>query len=204
VTGLEQRISGTRSRRAVGNTGARGNKKLLRNRCDTFTANTRKEEGLSIKSEEEQATGLVLARHTPLFQPPVNTGWDEPALCRFFADFMMDTDNLKVNPGFLHNLSRLFSEATAQDELLVKAVRAVSLANFCNQSGSDHFLIKSRNAYSQSLALLKRDLSDGNLTIVSTLAGVLLLNMYDVKVPASNCSQLKLTCGLRCTAVKSQ
>jgi hypothetical protein len=34
----------------------------------------------------------------------------------------MDTDNLKVNPGFLHNFSRLFSETTAQDELLVKAV----------------------------------------------------------------------------------
>jgi len=182
---VEQRVCGTRSRRGRDSVGVRGNTTSIEGGDHAFATTITKQE-ISIMKSEEQESSLTVARHTRIFRPPVNTDWNDPALCRFFSDYTMDTNNLKINPGFLHNLSRLFNEATAQNELLVKAVRAVSLANFSNQSRTDHFLIKSRKAYGESLTLLKIALSDGNLTSVSTLAGVLLLNMYDVRLSSPN------------------
>jgi hypothetical protein len=159
--------------------------------------------GPYIKSENEPKQSLTVTCNTPLYQLPVNTDWEDPVLCRFFADYTIDTNNLKVNPGFLHNLSRLFNEATPHDELLVQAIRAVSLANFCTQSRSDQFLIKSRKAYGQCLVLLKQALSNENLTNVSALAGVLLLNMYDVSSPPCITVDVGLL-EIRCTVVKGR
>lgn len=176
---VERRYAGAHLRRGRGNTGTKGTKLWLGEREQSI--NTRNKEMAPVKSEEVLDRFLVAAHQPPLFQPPVNTDWKEAALCRFFADYTMDISNLTVNPGFLHNLSRLFNEATPQEELLVQAVRAVSLANFATESRSDYFLLKSRKPYGQSLALLKQALTDGNLTNISTLVGVLLLNMHDVR-----------------------
>lgn len=180
----EQRASGARPRRGRGNGGLRGNKEASGVRDQTSTTNKPKEEVRAIKSEDGPERFPVVSRHTSLYKSPVSIDWNEPALCRFFADYTMDTDNLKVNPGFLHNLSLLYNEATSNDELLVQAVKACALANFSNQSRSDHFLIKARSAYGKSLALLHKAQSEGQLTSISTLAAVLLMNMYDVRSPS--------------------
>jgi hypothetical protein len=58
---VEQRVSGTHLRRRRGRTSPWGNKRHFRDRGDTFAAYMRKEEGLSIKSKEEQETALVVA-----------------------------------------------------------------------------------------------------------------------------------------------
>ncbi|KAE9372470.1 hypothetical protein N431DRAFT_558297 [Stipitochalara longipes BDJ] len=117
---VEQRASGAHPRRGRGNNGARKNRKLTGDGDHIYRTATI-EEITTIKPEEQESS-LAVSRHTPIFRPPVNTDWRDPALCRFFSDFTMDTNDLKVNPGFLHNLSRLFNQAGTHDELLVKAM----------------------------------------------------------------------------------
>jgi hypothetical protein len=70
--------------------------------------------------------------------------------------------------------------------VLKQAVSAVSLATFSHQVGAEKFLIKARKEYGKTLVLLLEAISGGQLTSDSTLAGVLCLNMYEVRV----CTQI--------------
>lgn len=66
----------------------------------------------------------------------------------------MSTDNLKDSPGFLHNLPQLYTESSGRDLLLNKAVMAVSLAYYSNQSRSYDLAVQARKIYGTSILLL--------------------------------------------------
>jgi len=119
--------SGAHERRGRGNDGLRGNKAALGVRDQTSTTHKRKVEAPAIEPEDELERFLVVSQYIPLYKPPVSIDWIEPALCRFFADFTTDTDNLKVNAGFLYNLSLLYNEAISEDELFVRQSRRAHL-----------------------------------------------------------------------------
>ncbi|KAH7333133.1 hypothetical protein BKA65DRAFT_40398 [Rhexocercosporidium sp. MPI-PUGE-AT-0058] len=116
----------------------------------------------------------------PLSTSPLRTDWNQHALCRFMSEFTMCTDNLRTTPGFLHNLPRLYGEASGQDPLLDNAVMAVSLAHLSNQSGSYDAALQARKLYGVSISLLNKALSEGNLQNDTTLIAVLFLNYYQV------------------------
>jgi len=92
----------------------------------------------------------------------------------------MRTNDLKRNPGFLHNLPELHCEASGRDPLLDHAVMAVSLVHQSNQTGSYDAARQARNFYGVSISLLNDELSRGNLKSESTLIAVLFLNFYQV------------------------
>lgn len=116
----------------------------------------------------------------PLTTSLLRTDWNQHALCRFMSEFTVGTDNLKANPGFLHNLPQLYGEARGRDLLLDNAVMAVSLAHHSNQSGSYDAALQARKLYGVSISLLNKELSEGNLQSETTLIAVLFLNYYQV------------------------
>ncbi|KAH9207049.1 hypothetical protein DL95DRAFT_450517 [Leptodontidium sp. 2 PMI_412] len=116
----------------------------------------------------------------PLTTSLLRTDWNQHALCRFMSEFTVGTDNLKANPGFLHNLPQLYGEARGRDLLLDNAVMAVSLAHHSNQSGSYDAALQARKLYGVSISLLNKELSEGNFQSETTLIAVLFLNYYQV------------------------
>lgn len=92
----------------------------------------------------------------------------------------MHTDDLRANPGFLHNLPQLYGEAGGRDPLLDSAVMAVSLAHHSNQCGSYDAALQARKLYGDSISRLNRALSEGDLQTETTLIAVLFLNYYQV------------------------
>ena len=80
------------------------------------------------------------------------TDWNQHALCRFMSEFTMRTNDLKRNPGFLHNLPELHCEASGRDPLLDHAVMAVSLVHQSNQTGSYDAARQARNFYGVSIS----------------------------------------------------
>ena len=177
---VEQRVFRSRSSRGNGGTGVRGNRKLIGGGDHTSgtAANEAGDKYNQVRGAGKQHGGCTTHSN---FSTSCQYRLGMTQRCVDSSPTLPWTRTIyKSIPVFFTTLAGLFKEATVQDELLVQAVKAVSLANFSNQSRTDHFLIKSRKAYGESLGLLKMALSDGNLTSVSTLAGVLLLNMYDV------------------------
>lgn len=125
---------------------------------------------------------LVIVRNTDTTPPlcvPMSTDWRDPALCRFFSDYVVEANEVKVSPGYLNHLPRLYGEGS--DEIITHAVSAVSLASFSNQVRSEELLTKGRKLYGKALLLVKRALSNPKqVTKDGTLAGVFFLNMYEV------------------------
>jgi hypothetical protein len=147
------------------------------------TSNENDESG---KSLAEQG---IVARRSPVIlskrdeEPPLcvpmSTDWRDPALCRFFSDYVVEANEVKVSPGYLNNLQRLYGEGS--DDIITHAVSAVSLASFSNQVRSEDLLTRGRKQYGKALLLVKRALSNPKqLTKDGTLAGVFFLNMYEV------------------------
>jgi hypothetical protein len=130
------------------------------------------------KSPVEQ--GLIRSQApTPQLCVPMSTDWRNSALCRFFSDYVIEANEVKVSPGYLNHLPKLYSEGN--DEIITHAVSAVSLASFSNQVRSEELLIQGRKLYGKALLLVKRALSNPKqVTKDGTLAGVFFLNMYEV------------------------
>ena len=115
----------------------------------------------------------------PTLCVPVSTNWTDSALCRFFSDYVIEANEVKVSPGYLNHLQKLYGEET--DDIITHAVSAVSLASFSNQVRSEDLLIAGRKQYGKALLLVKRALSNPKqITEDGTLAGVFFLNMYEV------------------------
>ena len=123
--------------------------------------------------------------HAPALCVPMSTNWKEPALCRFFFDYVVEANEVKVSPGYLSRLPELYGEGN--DDILTQAVSAVSLASFSNRVRSEEMLIRARKLYGKALLLVKRAISDPKQVVKDgTLAGVFFLNMYEVS--RSRCS----------------
>jgi len=133
------------------------------------------------KSQEEASWALVKQPERPTIRN-MSTDWNEHALCRFYADYVVDTDDLHVSPGFLDSLPRLRNNVGSGNIVLGEALSAVSLANFSNQVRSEALQIQGRKSYGRGLAQLHKALSEGLLTSDNVLAGVVLLNMYEVYI----------------------
>jgi len=116
---------------------------------------------------------------TPPLCMSMSTHWKDPALCRFFSDYVLKSNEVAISPGYLNHLPKIYSEAT--DEILTHAVSAVSLASFSNQVRSTDLLISARKSYGKALVLLKKALSTPEqVRSDGTLAGVFFCNMYEV------------------------
>ena len=127
---------------------------------------------------------LLIGDTNPSLCAPMSTDWRISALCRFFRDYVVEANEVKVSPGYLNHLPRLYGEGS--DEILTHAVSAVSLASFSNRVRSEELLIKGRKLYGKALLLVKRALSNPKqVTKDGTLAGVFFLNMYEVGHPVS-------------------
>jgi hypothetical protein len=68
----------------------------------------------------------------------MSTNWTDSALCRFFSDYVVEANEVKVSPGYLNHLQKLYGEGT--DDIITHAVSVVSLASFSNQVGSEDLL----------------------------------------------------------------
>jgi len=130
-------------------------------------------------SQEEASWALVKQLERPTIRN-MSTDWNEHALCRFYADYVVDTDDLHLSPGFLDSPPRLRNNLGSKNIVLGEALSAVSLANFSNQVRSKTLQIQGRKSYGRGLAQLHKALSEGLLTSDDVLAGVILLNMYEV------------------------
>jgi hypothetical protein len=135
----------------------------------------------SLDRTPESSTELVKNPTGPILYKSLSTDWQDRSLCRFFSDYVINTDDLKASPGFLHNIPRLFNRTTSKESVLRQAVTAVALSNFSNQVGSEDLLIKARKCYGRGLVELHRALSEGRLKSDDTLGGCLMLNMYEVR-----------------------
>lgn len=109
----------------------------------------------------------------------MSNDWTDPALCHFLSDYVVEANEVKVSPGYLNHLQKLYVEGS--DDIIAHAISAVSLASFSNQFRSEDLLTRSRESYSKALLLVKRALSNPQqITKDGTLAGVFFLNMYEV------------------------
>lgn len=117
---------------------------------------------------------------TPLYKSPYVTDWSEHALTRFMSEFTMDTQDLSVSPGFLHNLPQLYQESNEKHSLLVQAVKAVSLVNLSNHTGSNDLALQAKRSYGTAISHLNKTLSAGDFQSDATLTAVLFLNYYQV------------------------
>lgn len=126
-----------------------------------------------------RSIGGIHLINSPQLCANVATDWENPALCRFFSDYVAEKDDVAAGPGYLNHLPKLYGEYT--DDILTHAVSAVSLASFSNQVRSDELLVSARKAYGKALILVKKALeSPSRITSDGTLAGVFFLNMYEV------------------------
>lgn len=149
--------------------------------CDTPSApNETSKPQVLLDAVDENSWAIVKNPKGPMLYKSMSTDWQERALCRFFADYVVQTDDLKVSPGFLHNLPRLFNQTNINNSVLRQSVTAVALSSFANQVGSEDLLITARKCYGRSLVEMHRALSERRLESDETLAGCLLLTMYEV------------------------
>ena len=113
----------------------------------------------------------------------LSTDWKDQALNRFFADYVIETEDLYVSPGFLDKLPSVYGKMRGGDSVLEQAMASVSLSNFGNQVGSMEMLIQARKSYGRGLKLLHQTLIKGGMEMSSdgVLGGMLLLNMYEVR-----------------------
>jgi hypothetical protein len=144
------------------------------------TTNKNIQSQLPLNSIPEASREPVKTPNGPILYKSMSTDWQERSLCRFFSDYVINTDDLQVSPGFLHNIPRIFNRTGSKDSVLRQAVTAVALSNFSNQVGSEDLLIKARWCYGRGLVELHRALSEGRLESDDTLGGCLILNMYEV------------------------
>lgn len=128
---------------------------------------------------------------TPMYKSPYSSDGSELAIARFMSEFTLDSHDLSVSPGFLHNLPQLYRESSDTDALLVQAVKAVSLVNLSNHTRSTEMAFDAKKAYGSAIALLNKRLSAGAFQSDSTLTAVLFLNYYQVRaLPISRIAAL--------------
>jgi hypothetical protein len=128
-------------------------------------------------------TTVVKREDTPPLFLPMRTHWEDPALCRFFSDYVLEPGDVAISLGYLDHLPKLYGEAT--DEILTHAISAASLASFSNQVRSNDLLIAARKSYGKALVLLKKAFSNSSqVKSDGTLAGVFFCNMYEVCLTA--------------------
>jgi hypothetical protein len=107
----------------------------------------------------------------------LSTHWEDPALCLFFQDYVLQTDDAGF--GFLDNFPKLYG--TSSDEAFKNAVSAISLASFSNQVRCVDLGVAAKKSYGKALLSVKKALQDpSRSTSHATLASILTLNMYDV------------------------
>lgn len=124
----------------------------------------------------------MLIKHKPSLpaRHQLSSDFHDMALCRFYADYVIETDDLRCSPGFLDRLPRLYNQLAKKDSVLGQAVTAVSLAHFSNQVYAESLLVEAQQAYGRGLALLYTALGEGHFTSDPVLGGVVMLNMYEV------------------------
>lgn len=110
----------------------------------------------------------------------LSSDWDDIAMCRFFADYVIETDDLHCSPGFLDKLPQLYNAFHKSDSVLNLALSAVSLSNYSYHVNSGDLQNQARRSYGRGLVALNRSLSQGLPTSDHVLAGVIILNMYEV------------------------
>ncbi|CZR55850.1 uncharacterized protein PAC_05738 [Phialocephala subalpina] len=112
----------------------------------------------------------------PLFHS-LSTHWEDPALCLFFQDYVLQADDAGF--GFLDNFPKLYG--TSSDEAFKNAVSAISLASFSNQVRCVDLGVAAKKSYGKALLSVKKALQDpSRSTSHATLASILTLNMYDM------------------------
>jgi len=117
------------------------------------------------KPEEtlQQPSSGAIIRHadvTPI-RNQLSTDWQDVAMCRLFADYVLETDDLHFSPGFLDKLPKLYNKVATRESVLGQALSAVSLANYSNQVYSKDMLIQARKSYGKGLTALHKALSEG-------------------------------------------
>lgn len=146
-----------------------------RSRDQIIVTNERSFQKLVMPEEER---GEEAARAS--FQIRPSSDWPNLTLCRFFADYIEETNNLHYSPGFLDNLPMLYNTRGSADNVLEFAMSAVSFSNYGNQVNSEEMSIMARKSYGNGLAALNRALTLGHFRSDQVLAGVVILNMYEV------------------------
>lgn len=107
----------------------------------------------------------------------LRTHWEDPALCLFFQDYVLQTDDAGF--GFLDNFPKLYG--TSSGEVFRDAVSAISLASFSNQVRSANLGVAAKKSYGKALLSVQKALQDpSRSTSHATLASILTLNMYDM------------------------
>ena len=54
---------------------------------------------MPLDTVDENSSALAKNPTDPILYKSMSTNWQDRALCRFFSDYTVDTDDLKVSPG---------------------------------------------------------------------------------------------------------
>lgn len=87
--------------------------------------------------------------------PPISTDWQEVAIPRFFADYILQSDVVKWGSfGFLRDI---LSTETSQT-YLGNALRAVALMSLANQTQQEWLAVEAKKGYGQAILGVAKDL----------------------------------------------